>query len=103
MTKLTPMQKDEIIKKIYYDVKHPAAYGTATLLQQTIKNPEIDLKYVNNWLQTQIPATLHKERRQKFKRNPTIVNNIDEQWQTDLVDMTAFSRTNDGHRYIVTV
>ena len=46
--------------------------------------------------------TVHKPVRLRFKRNKTIVNSIDDQWQADLCDMQSKSNHNDGNAYILT-
>ena len=47
--------------------------------------------------------TLHKQRRVHYSRNPTVVGNIDQQWQADLADMQDRSRQNSCYNYILTV
>ncbi len=95
--------KDKLLNRIYYDVKHPSSFGTAKALHEAVNNPSISLNDVELWLSSQIPATLHATKLQKYKRNKVVVNSINEQWQTDLVDMSAFTKANSSFKYIVTV
>ena len=46
---------------------------------------------------------LHKPVRRKFKRRRVLVNGIDKIWAADLADMTAFSKFNQGFRYLLLV
>jgi hypothetical protein len=99
------MMNSNILETIYYDEKHPDSYSTAKKLYKAAKlvNPSITLPYVQNWLSGELTYTLHKPIRRHFKRNPIVVETVDEQWEADLVDMQAFSRQNSGYKYIVTV
>lgn len=100
------MQKEELMKKVYYDVKNPASFGTAQALVEGVNSNKTDIINLNEaraWLETQIPATLHKPKRKRFARNKVVVNEVNEQWQIDLVDMQTHARHNSGQRYIVTI
>jgi len=46
---------------------------------------------------------LHKPALKKFRKRRVIVTGIDKIWAADLVDMQAFSKDNDGVRYILSV
>ena len=46
---------------------------------------------------------LHKPVRRKFERRRVLVNGIDKIWAADLADMTAFSKFNQGFRYLLLV
>lgn len=101
------MNKDteKILNSIYYNTKKVGSYGGLNKLykQARLKIPKITLKIVKDWLSGEIPYTLHKPARKKFKRNSILVSDIDEQWQADLVDMQEFSSQNSDYRYILTV
>lgn len=38
-----------------------------------------------------------------FKRNPYFVNNIDDVWEMDLVDLKMYKNDNDQYAYLLTV
>ena len=47
---------------------------------------------MEEWLKGLNADTLHKQRRKNFKGNIVIAENVDEQFQADLVDMQAFQK-----------
>lgn len=92
------------LAKVYYDEAHPASFGGAEKLFKAVKHISgSSLKEVKSWLSSQLTYTLHKPVRKRFKRNPTIVNGIDDQWQADLVDVKEFARENKGYKYLITI
>ena len=99
------MTKEELIKKLYYDLKNSAAYaGKSKLLQETKKHDtNISTEDVEEWLKSQLAYTLHKPMRLNFKTRPVVVNQIDEQWQIDLVDMSKLLKDNDEYKFIMVV
>lgn len=94
---------EDYLKSIYYDHKNPASFSSPQNLYKAVKHKDITLPEVKDWLSKQVTYTLHKSRRKTFKRNPTVVSNIDEQWQADIVDMQKFAKQNNGIKYLVTV
>ena len=99
------MDKLKILEKIYYDVSHPAGFGTKNKLFQAAKklDPTITQKIVDEWLSSQNTYTLFRKIKRRFPRLPYIVDTIDEQWQADLLDMTWFASNNDNIRYLLVV
>ena len=55
-----------------------------------------------NW-QEKLADELHASIRRNFTRRRVIVNNIDEIWASDLVEMQKFSKWNKGYRYLLMV
>ena len=99
------METENILKGIYYDVKNPAGYSSFEKLYKAAKEQDNNLKRkdVKSWWIGEFTPTLHKPVRWKFKRNPIIVEYIDQQWEADLVDMQEFEKDNKNFRYILTV
>jgi len=99
------MEIDNVLRGIYYDQSNPNSFSTATKLFKAGKEhiPTLTLNKVRDWLSGEFTYTLHKPIRRHFKRNPIIVENIDQQWEADLVDMQEFKRFNHGYNYILTV
>ena len=95
--------KDELLRQIYYDARHPAGFASVSKLYDAVKKEGFSKNDVRKWLAGQLTYTLHKPKRVKFKRNPTVVTGIDAQWQADLVDMRLLSRANNGNKYLLTV
>ena len=46
---------------------------------------------------------LYKPVTRKFQRRRVNVNGVDEIWVADLIDMQAFSKDNNGIKYLLTV
>ena len=93
------------LKRIYYDVNHPAGFSGAHRLLQAAKkhHSPLSLKQVKTWLQKQTTYTLHKPIRRKFQRRKTVVGGIDHQWQADLADVQSLQKENDQYRYLLCV
>ncbi|XP_068991481.1 uncharacterized protein [Neodiprion pinetum] len=50
-----------------------------------------------------IAAELHRQARRNYPRRFVDVRGLDETWQADLVDMTAYSSHNKGYKYLLTI
>ena len=50
-----------------------------------------------------LAVQLYKPVTRKFQRRRVNVNSIDEIWAADLKDMQAFSKDNNGIKYLLTV
>ena len=74
------MTKEELLKKLYYDLKNPAAYaGKFKLLQEAKKyDRDISIEDVEEWLKSQLTYTLHKSIKLNFKTVLVVVHQIDE-------------------------
>ena len=59
---------------------------------------KIKLKCTN-----ELAEELHKPVNKKFDRRMVSVNSIDEIWAADLTDMQAFSKENNGIKYLLTI
>lgn len=100
---------NEKTKKIlfdsYYNLKSPVAFSTSRRISNYIKQKDIKIKKseIDTWLSTQQTHTLHKDRRLKFSRCQYNINNIDDLWEIDLIDMQHISRKNSGFKYILAV
>ena len=93
------------LDEIYYNPSNLGSYGGVRRLFLAAKENglKISEKSIKNYLRDQASYSLHKPARRNFKRNPTIVGGIDQQWQADLADMQAISRFNNGTKYLLTV
>lgn len=91
---------NEILKKIYYDVKHPAGLSSVRKLAEA---SGFRYNQVKKWLKEQRTYTLHKQARKHYPTRKYLVHDIDDQWQADLADVSAISRHNNGNRFILTV
>lgn len=84
----------------YYDPVHPASYSGARHLISIKKNKPIN---VYDWLSQQDAYTLHKPVRRQFPRLHYNVDNIDDVWEADLVDVRSIKNYNDNVAYLLTV
>ena len=53
--------------------------------------------------QEQLADELHKPIKRNFTRRHVIVNNIDEMWTSDLIDMQLLAKFNKGFKYLLMV
>jgi len=58
---------------------------------------------IKAWLETQDAYTLHRPLRKRFPRNPYTVNNIDDVWEVDILDLTSLKKYNNNYRYLLQV
>ena len=104
MVKMSERSRNNFLKKMYYGVKEAGSFTAPATFYRAVKeksNNTITRKQVNEWLNAQDSYTLHRRTRKKFRRNRIIVGRIDEQWQTDLIDIQKIARYNNGYRYIL--
>ena len=97
---------EEYLSTIYYDPAHPASFAGPNKLFQEVKNEgrfNISLNRIRKWLQNQEVYSIHRPLRRKFARNRVVVNGIDDQWDFDLMDMSALAKKNDGVKYLLLV
>lgn len=99
---MNEQQIDKILTRIYYNPNHHASFSNAERLWLATKK-KISKKSISTWLLKQRTYTLHKPKRNKFRRNGYEVNNIGDLWQADLIDMQAFSAINNDYKYILAV
>ena len=94
---------DGELKRIYYDMKDPGSYGGIDRLYERVKHLGVTRDKVEQFLRDQQSYSLHKPARKRFSRNKIFAGGIDRQWQADLADMQAISRSNKGFNYILIV
>ena len=95
---------EEYLWSIYYDPANPASFGSLeSLYRKAIEDKKpISRQNIKKWLQSQDAYTLHKKANKKFNFRRVIVHAIDQQWQTDIVDLKAYATTNKNFKYILT-
>jgi len=95
-----------MISRLYYDPSKPSAFSTLQKLQNVVgqrtgkQKQKTDIK--SRFLK-QDAYTLHRAVRKRFPRNPYTVININDVWESDLVDVQNLSKYNDGVKYLLTV
>ena len=50
-----------------------------------------------------IADELHTAARKNYARRRVVVRGLDETWQADLVDMSAYARYNNSYKYLLTI
>ena len=86
---------------MYQNPEQPASFGGVNALYRALKG-RVKVKNIQKWLQAKDSYTLHKPLRHKFPRNRVIVGGLNEQFQSDLVDMQSLANFNDGYKYLLT-
>ena len=89
------------MKEIYPIPNHAASFGGVNALYHAADR-KISKKDIQNWLSGIDSYTLHKPARRRFPTNRVIVGSIDQQWQTDLADLSSLQKYNQGYRYLLT-
>ncbi|KAJ1518994.1 hypothetical protein ONE63_011375 [Megalurothrips usitatus] len=90
------------LRRVYYDIGHPAGYGSVQKLWEAV-GKRISKERVREFLRAQDAYTLNRRIRRKFPRNRVYVDNIDQIWQTDLLCLPALKKYNDQHVYVLVV
>ena len=98
------LSKEEVFKKIYYNPSNPGSFGGIDALYREAKKqiPYLKVKDVKDWLSGELVYTLHKQARQRWKRNPMMAEKPREHMQADLIDMQEFAKDNDGYKFVLT-
>ena len=78
----------KILETIYSTLDHAASLSSAEKIRRVLRtsyNIKLSLAKVQAWLTNKRSYSLHKRALRHFERNPTIVSNLDDQWQIDLL------------------
>lgn len=99
------MSYDNILKDIYFNPNHSAAFGGVKRLYDHVKliDQNITLKDVKKWLSLQKEYTLFKDTYKNFSRNKIYASYVNEQWEIDLLDYANLHRYNNGYKYLITI
>jgi len=89
------------MNQAYQNPASVASFGGVDALFRAADG-KVPRKVIQKWLEGVDAYTLHKPVQHKFQTNRVIVHAIDQQWQTDLVDMQNLRKFNNGYRYILT-
>ena len=94
---------DKILKDLYYNLKNPSSFSNAGTLYKAAKKkiPNLKLKQVSNWYNSQRVANLLHAKRNRFKRNPIVVKNFGISYQLDILDLARFAKSNKNYKYIL--
>ena len=98
------LKYEDYLSSIYYDPKHPAAYGGVDQLYRTVRKEGkfvLGRTKIRNWLLKQEDYAVHREERGKFKRRRVIAPFVDYQWDVDTANMEYYKKLNDGYAYFL--
>ena len=92
------VEKEQELKSLFYDPM--TGYQSRERLYQKAKDSGLNVsrREVKEWLETQETYTRHKPVVKKHKFQKTYVNDLADQIQLDLVDISKFSHKNQGYR-----
>lgn len=95
---------DALLSKLYYDPANAGSFGgIKRLYTEASKHHDVSEDEVREFLKRQNSYTLHRDRRFKIKRNRIVVLYKDYQWESDLIDMIAYAKENDGFKHLIVV
>ena len=99
---MNDVEKEQELRNLYYDPV--SGYQSRERLYQKARESglKVSRRKVNKWLEAQDTYTMHKPVRKRHKFQKTYVNDLADQIQLDLVDMSKFSHKNQGYRWILT-
>ena len=100
------MSWEEYLKAIYFSPANAGSFSGPDKLYRYVRKEGkyVISKYkIRKWLQRQEAYSLQRPLRRRFKRNRVITLGIDDQWDADLMDMTKFSKTNNGYAHVLIV
>ena len=87
------MRLNHLLEKVYYEPERPSALGDVNKFIV----PHVVMEYNALKYSIQPSYTLHRPARKHFRHLRVHVNDIDSQWQAELVDIQSESRWNRNH------
>ena len=84
---------------VYYDPSRAGSLGGVDRLWREVGGSR---EAAEDWLKSQDTYTLHRPARKKIKRNKILVAGLDDQWESDLVDVQGIAKVNNGYRFLLT-
>ena len=94
----------DYLKDKYYNIKEPSSFQNVDKIYNSVKEkfPQVNRKFIQNWLNKQTTFTVHQPAKLNFKRNPIVSKYVDHNWHADLIEIKHPSK-NSGNRYILMV
>jgi len=87
-----------MLRRLYTDPAAASAFSSLHKLQQAVRHAPSSKQQttkkktptqIKEWLETQDAYTLHRPLRKRFPRNPYTVNNINDVWELDILDLCS--------------
>ena len=102
----TPAGKHECDRKMLAELNALVPKGRREKVERQLVRSIIGLKQRMglgmHWT-NQLANELHKPVRRRFDKRTVFAKQIDDIWDADLVDMSLFSRSNKGYKYLLAV
>ena len=102
----TPAGKRECDRKMLAELNALVPEGRREKVDRQLVRSIIELKHRIglgiDW-GNQLANELHKPVRRRFDKSTVFAKQVDDIWTTDLVDMSAFSRSNKGYKFLLAV
>ena len=98
--------KEELLHKIYTDVKNPASFSSLWKLYKAVRSSghrDITLADVERFLEGQRSYTLHRHFNPRFKRRKVLARGLGYQYQADLRDYAPLKCKNKGTTFLLSV
>lgn len=93
----------EVLKKNYFDPKHPIAFAGVEKIYRWFKENGYKLSRtkIKNWLLKQEDYAIHQQPRRQFQRRRVISPYPGYMIDADLADYTSYWKSNDGFKYVL--
>ena len=102
----TPAGKRECDRKMLTELNALVLEGRCAKVDRQLVRSIIGLKHRMglgmHWT-NQLANELHKPVRRRFDKRTAFPKQVDDIWTADLVDMSSFSRSNKGYKYLLPV
>ena len=101
----TSMRKSECDRKMLAEVKTLVPQNRRQAVDRQLVRSTIGLKHklgMPVW-SSRLADELHKPVGRRFEKRHVFAKQIDDIWAADLVDMSSFSRSNKGYKFLLTV
>ena len=100
-----PSGKSECDRKMLAELNTLVQKGRREKADRLLVRSIIGLKHrlgIGVW-SNQLANELHEPVRRRFDKRTVFAKQVDDIWAADLVDMSPFSRSNKGYKYLLTV
>jgi len=104
----TPQLLNDYLSSVYNNVKKPGSFLGVEKLYDAVQNEgiyKITYNEIKKWLQKHEPYSLNRAVKRVKNRNRVIVTGIDDQFETDLADLSdeLYVKANNGIKYLLVV
>ena len=101
---MTPWK--QFLEKNHFDPGNQASFAGPQKLYRYLKeegNFDVTKNQVATWLKNKDAYSLHRQSRKPKRRSRVVVEEVDSQWDIDLMDVGSLAKKNDAERVIKTL